>query len=416
MTIADSERDTGVRSPRLIARVGMLLGICITVCFGTGMLSHWIQHPPGWFYWPSRPVWLYQVTQGLHVITGVVAIPLLLVKLQLVYPKLFARPVIGTPARAIERASIAVLVSSTIFQLLTGLLNTAQWYPWKFFFTTTHYAMSFIVVASVLVHIAVKLPIIQRALGSSLDATDPIENSATDPIENSATDPIENSATDPIENSAEPTPASDSAPAPPTESAGGVVSRRTVFRGTLAVGALAALAFAGQTVPFLRWLAFLAPRSGEGPQGIPINRTASAAGVLETARDADYRLTVNSGPVTKELTIDQLRAMPQYGSALPIACVEGWSAGGTWDGVRVRDLVALVGSKGGHDIRFISLEAGLYGVSTLPANIADDPLSLVALRLHGEPLTIDHGYPCRLIAPNRPGVLQTKWLTRIEIL
>lgn len=163
----------------------MLLGICITICFVTGMLSHWIQHPPGWFYWPSRPVWLYQVTQGLHVITGVVSIPLLLVKLQLVYPKLFARPIVGTPARAVERASIAVLVSSTIFQLLTGLLNTAQWYPWKFFFTTTHYAMSFIVVASVLVHIAVKLPIIQRALGSSLETTDPIDNDSghAEPIE-----------------------------------------------------------------------------------------------------------------------------------------------------------------------------------------------------------------------------------------
>lgn len=390
-TGTEPARDTGLRSPRLIARVGMLLGICITICFATGMLSHWIQHPPGWFYWPSRPVWLYQVTQGLHVITGVVAIPLLLVKLQLVYPKLFARPVIGTPARAVERASIAVLVSATIFQLLTGLLNTAQWYPWKFFFTTTHYAMSFIVVASVLVHIAVKLPIIQRALGSPLEITDPIGNNPAQPV--------------PIES-----------PEPAEKDVVGVMSRRAVFRGTIAVGGLAALAFAGQTVPFLRWVAFLAPRSGDGPQGIPINRTASAAGVLETARSPDYRLTISTGSRTTELTIDQLRALPQHNSELPIACVEGWSAGGVWDGVRVRDLVALIDGNRDHDVRFISLEAGLYGVSTLPANIADDPLSLVALRLHGEPLTIDHGSPCRLIAPNRPGVLQTKWLTRIEIL
>ncbi|HEY9315716.1 molybdopterin-dependent oxidoreductase [Williamsia sp.] len=385
---ANTNSDNGLRSPRLIARVGMLLGICITVCFATGLLSHWIQHPPGWFYWPSRPAWLYQVTQGLHVITGVVAIPLLLVKLQLVYPKLFARPIVGTPARAVERASIAVLVSSTIFQLLTGLLNTAQWYPWKFFFTTTHYSMSFLVVASVLVHIAVKLPIIQRALGSPLEATGPIDNTP---------EPSAPSAT--------------TAPPPERET----ISRRTVFRGTVAVCVLSALAFAGQTVPFLRWLAFLAPRSGEGPQGVPINRTAAAAGVLETARDPGYRLTVSTGSVTKELTIGQLRAMPQHGSELPIACVEGWSAQGEWHGVRVRDLVALVGGNREHDVRFISLEAGLYGVSTLPANIADDPLSLIALDLHGEPLSIDHGYPCRLIAPNRPGVLQTKWLARIEI-
>jgi DMSO/TMAO reductase YedYZ molybdopterin-dependent catalytic subunit len=36
------------------------------------------------------------------------------------------------------------------------------------------------------------------------------------------------------------------------------------------------------------------------------------------------------------------------------------------------------------------------------------------LTLRGQPLHLDHGFPARLIAPNRPGVLQTKWLTRIE--
>ena len=40
---------------------------------------------------------------------------------------------------------------------------------------------------------------------------------------------------------------------------------------------------------------------------------------------------------------------------------------------------------------------------------------MIALRLGGEPLNIDHGYPARLIAPNRPGVLQTKWLSKIIV-
>jgi DMSO/TMAO reductase YedYZ molybdopterin-dependent catalytic subunit len=45
-----------------------------------------------------------------------------------------------------------------------------------------------------------------------------------------------------------------------------------------------------------------------------------------------------------------------------------------------------------------------------------DPLTLLALQLDGEPLHPDHGYPLRLIAPNRPGVLQTKWVTRLVVL
>jgi DMSO/TMAO reductase YedYZ molybdopterin-dependent catalytic subunit len=40
---------------------------------------------------------------------------------------------------------------------------------------------------------------------------------------------------------------------------------------------------------------------------------------------------------------------------------------------------------------------------------------LIALRLNGEALHLDHGYPARLIAPNRPGVLQTKWISRITV-
>jgi len=29
---------------------------------------------------------------------------------------------------------------------------------------------------------------------------------------------------------------------------------------------------------------------------------------------------------------------------------------------------------------------------------------------------MDHGYPARMIAPGRPGVLQTKWLSKLEVM
>jgi DMSO/TMAO reductase YedYZ molybdopterin-dependent catalytic subunit len=58
---------------------------------------------------------------------------------------------------------------------------------------------------------------------------------------------------------------------------------------------------------------------------------------------------------------------------------------------------------------------GAYRESRLPAAVAADPLTLLALDLAGERLSLDHGYPCRIIAPNRPGVLQTKWVSRLEV-
>jgi hypothetical protein len=85
-------RPSAARGPEVASRVGIALGISITICFATGLISHWIQHPPSWFYYPANPPWLYRVTQGAHVISGVMAIPLLLVKLWSVMPKLIERP------------------------------------------------------------------------------------------------------------------------------------------------------------------------------------------------------------------------------------------------------------------------------------------------------------------------------------
>lgn len=361
------------RSTAVAARTGLALGAGITILFGTGLISHLIQHPPDWFWWPAHPVWLYRLTQGAHVTVGVMMIPLLLVKLWSVYPRFFIKPSLrrGLP-EALERLSVAVLIGAVLFQIVTGLFNTAQYYPWKFFFTTTHHAMAYVAFGAVAVHLAVKLPVVRQALSKPVDET--LDEEVRQGI-----------------------------------------SRRTVLAAA-GLGAVAAgMAVVGQSIPFLRWASLLAPRSGEGPQGIPINRTAAAAAVTETARSPRYVLTVTVGGRERVFSRAELEALPQYDSALPIACVEGWSAQGRWSGVRLRDLLARAGEYGGGDVRFVSLETtGIYGSSVLPHTHVVDAATLIALRLNGEDLALDHGYPCRLIAPNRPGVLQTKWLKTIE--
>ncbi|MFD6156806.1 molybdopterin-dependent oxidoreductase [Nocardia sp. NPDC060256] len=381
-------RVSDARGPEVASRVGLALGTAILVCFITGLLSHWIQHPPTWFWWPAHPVWLYRLTQGLHVISGVAAIPLLLVKLWAVYPRLFQRPIIGSPLRMLERGSIALLVGAILFELSTGLLNIAQYYPWKFFFPPAHYAVAFVAIGALAVHLAVKLPVIREALSRPVDS-DPPSTASVHQVE------VVQEGPDLVG---------------PRH-----VSRRTVVTAAWVSAGVAALAVAGQTVPGLRWAAVLAPRSGEGPQGVPVNRSATAAGVVELARAADYRLTVLVGDRRRSFTRDELLAMPQVQARLPIACVEGWSASADWSGVRLRDLLAAVGAYPGGDVHFRSLEtSGIYANSVLPHRHVVDADTLVALSLNGATLDVDHGYPCRLIAPSRPGVLQTKWLSMIE--
>jgi DMSO/TMAO reductase YedYZ molybdopterin-dependent catalytic subunit len=42
-----------------------------------------------------------------------------------------------------------------------------------------------------------------------------------------------------------------------------------------------------------------------------------------------------------------------------------------------------------------------------------DPDSLLALRVNGADLSLDHGYPARVIVPNNPGVHNTKWVASL---
>jgi hypothetical protein len=353
---------------RVTTRIGLWLGVAFAICLVTGLISHAIQHPPGWFVWPSRPVHLYRINQGLHVLSGIAAIPLLLAKLWSVYPKLFGRPVVRSLPHALERGSILVLSGAAFFQLATGLFNAAQNYLWGFYFPTAHYAVAWIATGSILVHVAVKLPVIRRGLarvGSEPAGTD-----------------------------------------------AGALSRRDFLRGTALTAGAAVVATAGATVPPLRDISPLAVSSGDGPQGLPVNRTAAAAGVVDAARDPGWRLEVVTSDGMRTHTLAELTAMRQVTAELPIACVEGWSRSAGWTGVRVADLV------GAHRaVRVISLErTGLYATSVLPAEHVADELTLLALRLNGEVLHPDHGFPCRIIAPNRPGVLQTKWVRRLEVL
>ncbi len=379
---------------RTAALIGTALGIAFATAFFTGLISHELQlrHPPAWI--PDRPVWIYRFTQGLHVASGLAAIPLLLAKLWTVYPRLFAWPPLSSIRHGLERLSILVLVAGAIFQLVTGLLNVIQWYPWAFAFVPTHYQVAWITVGALIVHIAVKAPAIAR--GYRRPAAQPAEE-AGGTIE-SAPEP-------------EPGPRAFLTPRP------GTVSRRSLLTATGAAVGVVTLTTVGQSVTWLRGVDLLAPRDpAVGPQGIPINRTAAQAGVQTSALNRTWQLEVD-GPQPFQLSLAQLAALPQYEAVLPIACVEGWSVNGRWAGVRLRDLLDRAGAPAGADIRIVSFEkAGFYATTTMPREYARDPLTLLALRLGGQPLSVDHGYPARIIAPGRPGVLQTKWVQRIEVL
>jgi DMSO/TMAO reductase YedYZ molybdopterin-dependent catalytic subunit len=238
-------------------------------------------------------------------------------------------------------------------------------------------------------HVAVKLPAMRRAFaarGVVAPLRDGLSRTAPEPP-----DPDGLVAT---------------APAAPT------ISRRGLL-GLVAGGAglLAAVTVGQAAGGPLRPLALLAPRR----TAFPVNKTARTAGVTAAMVGDGWRLQLD-GPRPATLTRAQLQALPQRTATLPIACVEGWSATRTWTGVPLAALARLAGGEG-RALHVVSLEPhGPLRHATLAPDQVADPRSLLALVVDGRDLSLDHGYPARVIVPALPGVHNTKWVSRLEVV
>ena len=139
--------------------------------------------------------------------------------------------------------------------------------------------------------------------------------------------------------------------------------------------------------------------------------------MVELAGDPAFRLQVG-GAVARPLRlgVDDLRERASRQADLPITCVEGWSVGARWRGVPLGALLAEAGAGAFTSVLVTSVQrSGPFRASRLSRAQALHPDTLLAVELNGEPLDLDHGFPVRLIAPNRPGVLQTKWVGSVRV-
>jgi hypothetical protein len=276
-----------LRSTAVTARLGRVLGIAIALCFGTGLISELQYHPLAWLPWPAAPVSIYRVTQGVHVLTGTACIPLVLVKLWSVYPNLWRFPPLRSVRHALERGSVALLVAATLVQLVTGYFNALDWYPFRWYFVTTHHYLAYVVMGSVLLHVAVKLPDIVYGLRADVARADVLSEVPWD--ENPESHSIAGDR-----------------PAPVTPG----VSRRGVLVATgVGIGAVVVTA-AGQSLTPLEPVGLLAIRQwNRGPQDVPVNRTAEQAEVVDLANAAGWVLPrrPRAGGDARGQVPDQLR-------------------------------------------------------------------------------------------------------------
>ena len=382
----------------LIAITGLLSNVAYNPRLGANAVGRHLG--PLDFYlfsWPTHPSWLYAANQGVHVTIGLAALPILLAKLWSVIPRLFEWPPLRSPAHALERMSLALLVGGAVFEFVTGVMNIQNEYAFGFFFTNAHYYGAWVFIAALTFHIALKLPKLRGTLATRR-ALAPL----LDDIANTRPEPRTPVDSDLIATT----------PAAPT------MSRRALLGTVAAASGLLFAQGAGQSIggPFRR-LAFLAPRGrnpNDGPNGFQINKTFDATGIDFGELGPSWRLHLH-GAHKLQLSRAELLAMPQRTYDLPIACVEGWSTTQRWTGVPLRDLARLAGIDGAAELTAQSHERySSYDHATLSAGQVDDGRALLALRVNGVDLSPDHGFPARVIAPALPGVHCTKWVQSLR--
>lgn len=397
-----------LRGPWLTSVFGLVLLVGLPIVIVTGLLSYLAYQPQfgqgfpadvhglrlPYFAWPTHPVWLYRLNQGLHVALGLALVPVVLAKLWSVIPKLFAWPPARSAAQLVERASLGLLVGSILFELATGVLNIQYDYVFRFDFYTAHYYGAWVFLAAFVVHVGLKFPTMRASL-----KTRRLRDELRVPVARTLPEPPDRHGLVAAN------------PAAPT------LSRRGLFAVVGGASLTVTAVTVGQTVGW-RPTALLSARGrsyGTGPNAFQVNRTARTAQITAADTGADWRLTV-VGARTVSLRRDELLALPQHTARLPIACVEGWSTVQTWSGVRLRDLVAMVGTTRLESGLVTSLERfGAFNRAVLNPGQLLDSDSLLALRVNGVDLSADHGYPARIIVPALPGVHNTKWVSRLEL-
>jgi hypothetical protein len=160
---------------------------------------------------------------------------------------------------------------------------------------------------------------------------------------------------------------------------------RQRFTGSREIGS-----YAGNAFPTSSWVAD-APR--------PIDAQTwrlSLGGSIITPRDFSYEELVAVG--------DELEAT--------LDCTGGFYSTQRWRGIRIGRLLDNAGLHG--DVGYVSFISVTSYRWSLP--IEEARKALLATHIGQEPLSHEHGFPLRLVAPGRRGFEWVKWITRVEVL
>ncbi len=140
-------------------------------------------------------------------------------------------------------------------------------------------------------------------------------------------------------------------------------------------------------------------------------------GMLKAVDAENYRLTIHD-PQSKgtfQLSLEDIRKMPQATESFEFKCIEGWSRPVSCKGVRFSDFMRELGIDPGYKYAGMSSIDGGYYVSWDLESLYH-PQTLICYEMNGSPLQPENGAPLRILSSVKYGVKQIKQLGSIAFL
>jgi len=126
----------------------------------------------------------------------------------------------------------------------------------------------------------------------------------------------------------------------------------------------------------------------------------------------DWRLEIAHGGRRRSFSYAQLVALADEEVTATLDCTGGWYAEQRWRGVRLDRLVAALAPT--TTWRSIDVVSATGYRRCLPRE--DERRALLATHVGGQPLSLGHGAPLRLVVPGRRGFWWVKWVQRVELV
>lgn len=131
-----------------------------------------------------------------------------------------------------------------------------------------------------------------------------------------------------------------------------------------------------------------------------------------------WRLTISGAVASPQTwTYAELQQLPQIEVIHDIHCVTRWSRlGCRWRGVAFTTLATLVRPTAqARFVQFIAYSERQHD-SSLPLSVCVHEGVLLAWEMDGQPLSISHGAPLRVVAPSRYFYKSVKWVRELRFL